>query len=66
MTFGCAAIESLRAWERDEIPKTDCRTAAFEAHAAARDAIEAGVPDAVAAARAAARGSQEVTPQKRR
>jgi hypothetical protein len=30
-----AAIESLRAWERDEIPMTACRTAAFAAHAAA-------------------------------
>jgi len=48
-----AAIESLRAWEQDEIPMTACRTAAFAAHAAARDATEAGAPDAVAAARAA-------------
>ena len=48
-----AAIESLRAWERDEIPMSACRTAAFAAHAAARDATEAGAPDAVAAARAA-------------
>jgi hypothetical protein len=46
-----AAIESLRAWERGEIPMTACRTAAFASHAAARDA--SGTPDAVAAARAA-------------
>lgn len=32
---------------------TACREAAFAAHAAARDAIEARAPDAVAAARAA-------------
>jgi hypothetical protein len=32
---------------------TACRAAAFAAHAAARDAIEAGAPDAAAAARAA-------------
>ena len=49
----CAAIESLWAWEREEIPMTVCRKAAFAAHAAARDAAEAGVPDAVAAAHAA-------------
>jgi hypothetical protein len=48
-----AAIESLRAWERDEISITACRNAAFAAHAAARDATGAGVPEAVAAARAA-------------
>lgn len=48
-----AAIESLRAWQRDEIPMTACRTAAFAAHAAARDATEAGASAAVAAARAA-------------
>nr|WP_226760987.1 hypothetical protein [Arthrobacter sp. SO3] len=48
-----ATIESLRAWERDETPMNDCRTAAIEAHAAAPDAIEAGVPDAVEAVRAA-------------
>jgi hypothetical protein len=48
-----AAIESLRAWERGEIPMTACRTAAFAAHAAARDATDSGTPDAVAAARAA-------------
>ena len=45
-----ATIESLRARERDEILMNDCRTAAIEAHAAAR---EAGVPDAVEPARAA-------------
>lgn len=48
-----AAIDSLRAWQRDEIPMAAARTAAFAAHAAARDAAEAGAPDAVAAARAA-------------
>lgn len=48
-----AAIASLRAWERGELPMTTCRTAAFSAHAAAREAIEAGAPAAVAAARAA-------------
>ena len=32
---------------------TDCRTAAFAAHAAARDATQAGATAAVAAARAA-------------
>ena len=48
-----AAIESLWAWERDVIPMTACREAAFAAHAAARDAAKEGVSDAVAAARAA-------------
>jgi hypothetical protein len=48
-----AAIESLRAWERGEISITACRTAAFAAHAAARDAAAAGMPDAAAAARSA-------------
>ena len=48
-----AAIAALRAWERGELPMTACRTAAFAAHAAARDATEAGAPAAVAAARAA-------------
>lgn len=48
-----AAIESVRAWMRDEIPMTACRTAAFAAHAAARDATEVDALDAVAAARAA-------------
>ncbi|MER7447314.1 putative immunity protein [Microbacterium sp. NPDC097977] len=48
-----AAIEALRAWERGELPMTACRTAAFAAHAAARDATEAGMPAAVAAARSA-------------
>jgi len=48
-----AAIESVRAWERGEVPMTACRTAAFAAHAAARDATDSGAPDAVAAARAA-------------
>ena len=47
------AIESLRAWERGEARMTACRTAAFAAHAAARDAIEAEAPDVAAAARAA-------------
>lgn len=48
-----AAIAAVRAWERGEIPMTACRTAAFAAHAAARDATEAGATAAVAAARAA-------------
>jgi hypothetical protein len=48
-----AAIAALRAWERGELPMTACRTAAFAAHAAARDATEAGETAAVAAARAA-------------
>jgi len=48
-----AAIAALRAWELGEIPMTACRTAAFAAHAAARDASEADAPAAVAAARAA-------------
>lgn len=47
-----AAIAAVRAWERGELPMTECRTAAFAAHAAARDATEAGAA-AVAAARAA-------------
>lgn len=46
-----AAIDSLRAWARGEASVVDCRTAAFAAHAAAREAT--GYPDAVAAARAA-------------
>ena len=48
-----AAIETLRAWTRDEVPMTACRNAAFAAHAAARDADQCGAPAAVAAARAA-------------
>jgi len=49
-----AAIAALRAWVRGEIPMTTCRTAAFAAHAAARDATEADVgAGAVAAARSA-------------
>lgn len=48
-----AAITALRAWERGDLPMTECRTAAFAAHAAARDATEEGAPAAVAAARAA-------------
>ncbi|WP_086472543.1 putative immunity protein [Plantibacter elymi (nom. nud.)] len=48
-----AAIAALRAWERGELPMTACRTAAFAAHAAARDATETGAFAAVAAARAA-------------
>lgn len=47
------AIAALPAWVRGEIPMTECRTAAFAAHAAARDAAEADAPAAVAAARAA-------------
>ena len=48
-----AAIAALRAWERGSVPMTACRTAAFAAHAAARDATEAAAPAVVAAARAA-------------
>ncbi|MBH0130229.1 putative immunity protein [Salinibacterium sp. NK8237] len=48
-----AAIAALRAWELGQIPMTACRTAAFAAHAAARDASGADSPAAVAAARAA-------------
>lgn len=48
-----AAIAAVRAWERGELPMTACRTAAFAAHAAARDANDARMPAAVAAARAA-------------
>ncbi|SKA97594.1 hypothetical protein SAMN06295879_2393 [Agreia bicolorata] len=48
-----AAIAAVRAWERGELAMTACRTAAFAAHAAARDAGEAGAVAAVAAARAA-------------
>ena len=48
-----SAIAALRAWERGELPMTACRTAAFAAHAAAREATEADAPAAVAAARAA-------------
>ena len=49
-----AAIAALRAWVRGELPMTECRTAAFAAHAAARDATEAGAaPAVVAAARSA-------------
>lgn len=47
------AIETLRAWIRGEVPMSACRTAAFAAHAAARDAEQAGAVAAVAAARAA-------------
>lgn len=47
------AIESLRAWERDEVPMTVCRAAAFAAHAAAREAGADNALGAVAAARAA-------------
>lgn len=48
-----AAIEALRSWERGELPMPACRTAAFAAHAAARDATAAGGAAAVAAARSA-------------
>jgi hypothetical protein len=44
------AVEAARAWERGEIPMRDVRAAAFDAHAAARDASHAS---ARAAARAA-------------
>ncbi|MFY2788087.1 putative immunity protein [Rhodococcus sp. MALMAid1271] len=43
------ALESLHAWIRGELSMVECRTAAFAAHAAARDAVE---PAAIAAARA--------------
>jgi hypothetical protein len=48
-----AAIAAVLAWERGELPMTACRTAAFAAHAAARDATKSGATAAVAAARAA-------------
>ncbi|WP_147305475.1 putative immunity protein [Subtercola boreus] len=48
-----AAIDALRAWVCGEMTMTACRTAAFAAHAAARDAAQAGKPAAVAAARSA-------------
>ena len=44
------AVEAGRAWARDEIAMSEARTAAFAAHAAARDADHA-------AARAAARAA---------
>ncbi|HCH34195.1 MAG: hypothetical protein UY35_C0005G0032 [Candidatus Saccharibacteria bacterium GW2011_GWC2_48_9] len=44
------AIETLHAWIRGEKTMVECRTAAFAAHAAARDAVS---PAAIAAARAA-------------
>ncbi len=44
------AVEAGRAWVRDEIAMSEARTAAFAAHAAARDADHA-------AARAAARAA---------
>jgi hypothetical protein len=47
------ALDVLRSWERGEVPMTDCRSAAFAAHAAARSAAEAGAAAATAAARAA-------------
>lgn len=47
------ALEVLRAWERDDVPMTECRTSAFAAHAAARAATQAGEAAATAAARAA-------------
>jgi hypothetical protein len=37
-----AVIAAVRAWERGELPMTTSRTTAFAAHAAARDAIDAG------------------------
>lgn len=48
-----AAIAALLAWERGDLAMTASRSAAFAAHAAARDALAAGAPAAVAAARAA-------------
>lgn len=47
------ALDVLHAWERGEVPMTDCRSAAFAAHAAARSATQAGAAAATAAARAA-------------
>ncbi|MWV47958.1 hypothetical protein GRS96_01560 [Rathayibacter sp. VKM Ac-2803] len=47
------ALDVLRAWERGEVPMTECRSAAFAAHAAARSATQAGATAATAAARAA-------------
>ncbi|PPG01683.1 MULTISPECIES: putative immunity protein [unclassified Rathayibacter] len=47
------ALDVLRAWERGGAPMTECRTAAFAAHAAARAATQAACPAATAAARAA-------------
>ncbi len=43
------AIDTLRAWIRNEKTMVECRQAAFSAHAAAREAKE---PQAIAAARA--------------
>jgi len=43
------AIDTLRAWIRDEKTMAECRQAAFRAHDAAR---EVGEPQAIAAARA--------------
>lgn len=47
------ALEVLRAWERGDVSMTECRTAAFAAHAAARAATQAGEAAETAAARAA-------------
>ncbi|MUM16429.1 hypothetical protein FZI91_02760 [Mycobacterium sp. CBMA271] len=47
------AIDTLRAWMNDEVPMTACRSAAFAAHSAAREAELSGAHAAVAAARAA-------------
>ena len=54
------AIAALQAWERGELPMTECRKAAFAAHAAARDASEAGAAAAVAGARAAGQAAAVV------
>jgi hypothetical protein len=47
------ALGILRSWERGEVPMTECRSAAFAAHAAARAATHVGADAATAAARAA-------------
>jgi hypothetical protein len=47
------ALDVLLAWGRGEAPMTECRAAAFTAHAAARAATQAGERAATAAARAA-------------
>jgi len=47
------ALDVLRAWERGEVVMTECRSAAFAAHAAARAATQAAAAAASSAARAA-------------
>ncbi|WP_374953493.1 putative immunity protein [Rathayibacter sp. AY1E8] len=43
------ALDVLLAWGRGEAPMTECRAAAFTAHAAARAATQAGEPAAAVA-----------------